>query len=217
MSNELGVSRVHFPITALGPGRRIGIWFQGCSIRCPGCMSRDTWAPARNKTTVQALLDKIGPCLGEADGVTVSGGEPFDQSDALVELLKGLREAGSLPVIVYSGFPFELLRDQHAQALSTLDLLISEPFDARQAARTALCGSTNQRVICMTERGSALWKQAEAEWRERGSKIDLIAEPDGSVWLAGVPGPGDLERLGRRLGAAGIRALTSAGRLGDRV
>jgi anaerobic ribonucleoside-triphosphate reductase activating protein len=180
-------------------------------------MSRDTWAPARNKITVQSLLHVIGPWLGEADGVTVSGGEPFDQPDALLELLKRLREAGSLPVIVYTGFPFDSLRDQHAQALSTLDVLISEPFDARQVARITLIGSTNQRVTCMTERGTALWRQAETEWRERGGKIDLIAEPDGSIWLVGVPGPGDLDGLGRRLGAAGIRAFTSAGRLGDMV
>ncbi|HAU1321526.1 TPA: radical SAM protein, partial [Legionella pneumophila] len=37
------ISRVHFPVTTLGPGHRIGIWFQGCSIRCPGCISTDTW------------------------------------------------------------------------------------------------------------------------------------------------------------------------------
>ncbi|MCT5046402.1 radical SAM protein, partial [Pseudomonas aeruginosa] len=27
----------------MGTGRRLGIWFQGCSIRCPGCISADTW------------------------------------------------------------------------------------------------------------------------------------------------------------------------------
>lgn len=37
------LSRLHFPVTTLGPGRRIGVWFQGCSIRCAGCISRDTW------------------------------------------------------------------------------------------------------------------------------------------------------------------------------
>ena len=46
MSDQIGLNRVHFPVTALGPGRRVGIWLQGCSIRCPGCMSLDTWAPA---------------------------------------------------------------------------------------------------------------------------------------------------------------------------
>ena len=29
--------------TALGPGTRMVIWFQGCRRRCPGCMSPETW------------------------------------------------------------------------------------------------------------------------------------------------------------------------------
>ena len=35
----------HFPVTALGPGPRLGLWVQGCHLACPGCMSRDTWDP----------------------------------------------------------------------------------------------------------------------------------------------------------------------------
>ena len=38
----LALSRMHFPVTTLGPGNRIGIWVQGCTIRCPGCVSADT-------------------------------------------------------------------------------------------------------------------------------------------------------------------------------
>ena len=91
MTIDVGISRVHFPITALGPGRRIGIWFQGCSIRCSGCMSRDTWELAASRMPVAALLAQIGPWLPQADGVTISGGEPFDQPLALEVLVRGLR------------------------------------------------------------------------------------------------------------------------------
>jgi anaerobic ribonucleoside-triphosphate reductase activating protein len=177
-------------------------------------MSRDTWGAARETISVEALLDAIAPWLGQADGATISGGEPFDQPAALLELLHGLRAAGDLSVFLYSGYPYERLQERHAQALSLVDVLVSEPFDASQAVSAPLRGSANQRVTSLTERGIALWQRAEADWRERGSKLDLIAEPDGSVWLAGVPGPGDLDRLGQRLSAAGIRANTSAGRLG---
>jgi anaerobic ribonucleoside-triphosphate reductase activating protein len=180
-------------------------------------MSRDTWGAARETISVAALLDSIAPWLGAADGVTISGGEPFDQPAALLELLHGLRAAGDVPVLVYSGYACQLLQKRNCQALSLIDVLISEPFDASQAVSAPLRGSANQRVSCLTERGVALWQEAEADWRERGSRLDLIAEPDRSVWLAGVPGPGDLDRLGQRLSAAGIRAHTSAGRLGDLV
>ncbi len=107
ISVELGLSKVHFPIRALGPGRRIGIWFQGCSIRCPGCISRDTWAQARTTTTVEALVAKISVWLPEADGITISGGEPFDQPAALAALLAQVRLLTACSILVYSGYPFE--------------------------------------------------------------------------------------------------------------
>ena len=94
-----------------------------------------------------------------------------------------------------------------------------EPFEAtaQEAISGPLFGSANQRVTCLTERGIGLWQRAASGWRDRGGKLDLIAEADGSIWVAGVPGPGDLERLGKRLRGAGIEALTSVGRLGESV
>lgn len=213
MLNEIGISRVHFPITALGPGQRIGIWFQGCSIRCPGCMSRDTWATARSKTTVADLLLRINPWLDDASGVTISGGEPFEQPEALLELLEGLRLEHDVNIIVYSGLTLERLFESHNLILKHIDLLISEPFDSDKAVSAPLFGSANQRATCLTERGIRIWQTAEADWRERGAKLDLISEADGLIWVAGVPGPGDLKKLGNRLRSAGVIPITSAGRL----
>ena len=215
MSLMVGVSRVHFPVTGLGPGHRVGIWFQGCSIRCPGCMSRDTWSRARTKTSLKDLMSLIEPWLERADGVTISGGEPFDQPEALRELLTALRPAGRLSTLVYSGYAFEALQARHADILAVLDVLISEPFDESDPQRKPLRGSANQRVHCFTDAGVTLWRQAKSEWSLSGAKLDLIAGEDGALWLAGVPGPGDLERLSRQLGSAGLALRTSAGRLGE--
>ncbi len=208
---KLGLSKVHFPVRALGPGRRIGIWFQGCSIRCPGCMSRDTWAAPRTFATVEALVAKISVWLPEADGITISGGEPFDQPEALAALLAQVHLLSECSILVYSGYPFETLLDKHPQVLAAIDVLISEPFDGTQQQKALLRGSANQQVRCLTERGAALWRLAQAGC-EGG--LDLIIEADGSVWMAGIPAPGDLGRLGSRLRKAGVQAGTSAGRLG---
>src|SRR4051794_30769668 len=107
MTANIALSRIHFPLTTLGPGRRIGIWLQGCSIRCPGCISLDTWAKGRGATTVDAVLDSVRPWLAAADGITVSGGEPFDQEAALEALLHGLRARTSADILVFSGYPLE--------------------------------------------------------------------------------------------------------------
>ncbi len=101
---DLSLSRMHFPVTTLGPGRRIGIWLQGCSIRCPGCISADTWGPGHRRLSLEQLLEQITPWLHEAEGITISGGEPFDQFDALRSLLEGLRRLSELDILVYSGY-----------------------------------------------------------------------------------------------------------------
>ena len=113
----VGINRLHWPVTVLGPGRRVGIWFQGCSIGCPGCVSRDTWAAPDpgDQVSVGDLVDRIDALTddgvsGLIDGVTVTGGEPFEQPEALEELLPALREwldsrdAVSADLLVYTGF-----------------------------------------------------------------------------------------------------------------
>ena len=52
----LYLSRIHFPVTTLGPGRRIGIWFQGCSIRCKGCVSADTWGTGKGGVSIDEIM-----------------------------------------------------------------------------------------------------------------------------------------------------------------
>ncbi len=82
-STPLSLSRIHFPVTALGPGKRIGIWFQGCSLRCPGCISTDTWARVTENATVAAVLAASASFGETVEGVTISGGEPSEQPAAL--------------------------------------------------------------------------------------------------------------------------------------
>ena len=95
---QAAVSRLHFPVTTLGPGRRVGLWLQGCSIRCPGCISLDTWDPRVGLVPIADLLERIDQLAWEADGLTVSGGEPFDPGDLVDhrkrEGLAGYREVG---------------------------------------------------------------------------------------------------------------------------
>ena len=136
----IGISRVHFPVTALGPGQRLGIWFQGCSIRCPGCISADTWADSKRPTTVGEVLASLLPKLKEIDGFTISGGEPFDQPEALESLLRGLRSSTSADILVFSGHKLEDLGDRLAAVLRHYEraLDLGTPGDA---LRRVLAGS----------------------------------------------------------------------------
>ena len=103
------VAKVHVPVTALGPGRRVGIWLQGCSIGCRECVSQDTWPVAGVATSVHALLSEVVTALRSdvtLTGVTISGGEPLEQADAVAELCAGLRSSGAtdVDILLYTGF-----------------------------------------------------------------------------------------------------------------
>ncbi len=100
----MALSRLHFPVTTLGPGRRVGVWFQGCSIRCPGCISVDTWDPALGQTAIADVARQLGDWAGTADGLTVSGGEPFDQPAALEILLRVWRSLSPTAVLLFTGY-----------------------------------------------------------------------------------------------------------------
>ncbi|MGO3126924.1 MAG: 4Fe-4S single cluster domain-containing protein [Luteimonas sp.] len=210
MSVTLGLSRVHFPVTTLGPGRRLGIWFQGCSIRCPGCISADTWGPGRQRVSLPQLIESITPALDTADGVTISGGEPFDQPEALIALLQALRARHAGDILVYSGHPMERLAPLLARAENLIDALICDPYDQAAPQSLPLRGSDNQRLHLLTARGHACFAAFDAARPDDHKVLDVMFDDDGTVWMAGIPRRGDLQQLQALLQAQGHRVQTSA-------
>ncbi|PSS58939.1 4Fe-4S single cluster domain-containing protein [Pseudomonas sp. BBP2017] len=209
---ELSLSRVHFPVTTLGPGRRLGIWFQGCSIRCPGCISADTWGPGKRRVGIAQLLAQLTPWLAEAEGITLSGGEPFDQFPALLALLHGLRQSSPLDILVYSGYSLEHLQPQLQQAEGLIDALISDPFDERREQSLALRGSDNQRLNLLTSLGRERMSSYQRPLQPADQSLDLMFDENGSVWMAGIPRRDDVLRLRDLLNAQGHQVRTSAHR-----
>jgi anaerobic ribonucleoside-triphosphate reductase activating protein len=205
----INVSRLHFPVTTLGPGRRLGIWLQGCSIRCPGCISADTWPDAPGATTTEALVEALGPWLPLAEGVTISGGEPFDQREALKVLLRELRRLSPLDTLVYSGYPSGDLSGWFEENPGLIDALISEPYDERAPQTLALRGSDNQRLHLLTELGRARFSAFDRPLSSDDRRFDVMFDADGSVWLAGIPAKDDIRRLRLALEAGGHSVIFS--------
>lgn len=192
---ELRLSRVHFPVTTLGPGRRLGIWFQGCSIRCNGCISADTWGPGHRLIALPQLLADIQHWLEEAEGITISGGEPFEQFDALLHLLHELRQRSRADILVYSGYSLEQLEPRLREADGLIDALISDPYQQQHTQSMALRGSDNQRLSLLTELGQARLAEYERPLQPDDKALDLMFDDDGSIWMAGIPQRDDLLHL----------------------
>ncbi len=164
--NTLRLFALAWPVTALGPGDRAVLWVAGCPRDCPGCISPEMQPrDAGEDVPVDTLAARLERIAAPLDGLTISGGEPFDQSDALADLLDRLR--ASRPhwnVLIYTGYLLEELRADPVRAvlLEHTDILADGPY-RREIPRThPLTGSGNQRVHYLTPRGGALREAAEA-------------------------------------------------------
>ncbi len=135
-----------------GPGRRSVIQVSGCSIRCVGCHVPQTHRRENGTLTpVHSIVDEIIDKRDGHDGVTILGGEPFDQPGSVAELVSRLKRHG-FHITIYSGYTIEELtarKDPNIDFILThIDLLIDGPF-LRQLGQDAgeYRGSRNQRVI----------------------------------------------------------------------
>lgn len=210
MTTEIAISRLHWPIRTLGPGERVGIWMQGCSIRCMGCVSMDTWSPGQGVTTVEAVVEAIQPWLERASGITISGGEPFDQPKALIALLRAIRAMSAADILVFTGHSREAIAEHLVEAKGLLDALISDPFDHIASQTLPLRGSDNQRLHVLTPLGALRFAAYAHPAHTEERHLDLMFDDDGTVWLAGIPRRGDIGRLQRLLEAQGHRITISA-------
>lgn len=178
---QLRVARILHGTTAEGPGLRTAVWFQGCSIQCKGCINPHLFsARGGTDTPVTEIVDQaVGAGV---EGLTLIGGEPFDQAEAGGALAAAAQDEG-LGVIAFSGYEYEslLARDAHtANLLASVDLLIDGPYQAwNTETQRALVGSRNQRFIHLTERYKAYRPEFVA------NRVDVRIHPDGSIEVAG--------------------------------
>lgn len=132
-----------------GPGFRFTVFTQGCFHDCPGCHNPETHDPDGGRAvTVKSLVDAIRK-NALLDGLTLSGGEPFEQVDACVRLAAEARGMG-LNVWAYSGYTFEQLTadPEKMRLLSVCDVLVDGPFMLNERTlEKRFRGSRNQRVI----------------------------------------------------------------------
>ncbi|UED87452.1 4Fe-4S single cluster domain-containing protein [Streptomyces profundus] len=203
------ISGVHFPVTVLGPGRRLGIWFQGCPLACAGCMSRHTWDSAGGRAwPVAELLALWRQALAAgAEGLTVSGGEPLAQPAALARLLAGAagaRGAADADLLLYTGYTEAEIAADEARTLAVggADALVTGRYVAARATDLVWRGSANQRLVPRTPLGAA--RYAPHLTRRSGPRALQIVGRGGALALYGVPRPGELDALEVELGEVGV-------------
>jgi len=127
--NMLNLAAIKIRSQANGPGMRSVIWTQGCSLGCEGCFN-ESMRPFEEVMRVKAK--QLARWLAELPvaGLTVSGGEPFDQAAGLYDLLGFYRESCDKTIMVFTGYTFEELKaaPRKIRAALLADALVSGRF-----------------------------------------------------------------------------------------
>jgi anaerobic ribonucleoside-triphosphate reductase activating protein len=192
---ELRVAQKVKDTEAEGPGKRFAVWVQGCSIRCPGCCNPEMFTHGRGGVVVspEALAAEVLATPG-LEGLSVLGGEPFEQPEGVAELCR-LVKAGGRTVMLYSGYTLAELRAQAtarpaiSEALAHCDLLLDGRYDATKPERARRwVGSTNQQLHFFTD---AYRPDEPRFWSS--NTVELRLE-NGKLTINGWPAPADLFR-----------------------
>jgi len=165
---------------ANGPGVRLVVWFQGCTLGCQDCFNPNTHSLAPNLlVTVEELEQKIVAETGEIEGITISGGEPLLQPQGLNRLLLKIHHT-QLSVILFSGYTLPEIRQKPLgnEILKQLDVLIAGRFEKGERLGRNLLGSANQAIHFFTDRYSIRDLEAIPH-------SEIIIDADGFVYCSG--------------------------------
>lgn len=192
MSRNILVRFWHFPVVTLGPGKRLGIWFQGCSIHCKGCIAPENQPFDETfSMNLKDFIDEISHVLSGADGVTISGGEPLDQKEALVSLLTEINSLGKSDILLYSGYSKGTALEILPELAHMVAALISEPFVEGDITSAVWKGSENQKITVFRKQYSKRYE----DWCSSTVRNMQIIRKNTSSYLLGIPKQGDLSML----------------------
>lgn len=183
-----------------GPGNRAVIWFQGCTLNCPGC-----WNPATHRFdgSTDVPMSEVQTWILNLDGIegiTFSGGEPMQHAIDLAGLCQYIRDVRpELSIGMFTGYTARELETGNWQTLHPagalipgsgevwakirgyLDFAVMGRFNVnKMTTKKPLCGSSNQEIVCFTDRYKA------EDFRSQTAQVTI--SEDGLVKITGFPG-----------------------------
>jgi len=197
------LNRIQYPVYNIGPGTRIGIWVQGCSIRCKGCISPSLWSTKNGKNIdVEYLVREISKVQNYFTGITVSGGEPFDQYEPLIAFSAFVKKTTALNVYSFSGYTLAELIKKFPDRLfmSYLDYLLDGCYLPERHENNNARGSDNQNLYKF-EQGKPVLQESFFLSKRWSIKI---TEND-QIFMSGIPKKSDLSIIKNHLEKTGVK------------
>lgn len=173
-----------------GPGNRFCIWVQGCKHHCSGCFAKQTWKFGIGKDyNIDELFVQI-KSIPDIEGITLLGGEPFEQASSLATLTQKVKQSG-LSVVCFTGYKIEELeastKPEIHNLLKNIDLLIDGKFEQEKFDLSRpWVGSSNQRYLFLTD--FYCWD----DLKNYHNKIEMRIAQDGKLEINGM---GDFENI----------------------
>jgi anaerobic ribonucleoside-triphosphate reductase activating protein len=190
------LNKIQYPIYNLGPGKRLGIWMQGCSIHCKGCINQSLWDKEKGKVvSVLSVYELINEICRDYDGITLTGGEPFDQYPQLMAFCMLIKRKTDLDILCYSGYDLSELENKFPDKAfhQCIDYLIDGRYDERKLTDNSLKGSANQSIYNLLN-GQAV----KMEMKNSGKTWSMKCEGE-MVYMAGVPRDKEMNRISKEL------------------
>lgn len=197
------LNRLQFPVYNLGTGKRLAIWVQGCNLGCKGCINPELWPVSGGRSLdLEQFIISILPEINQFDGITITGGEPFQQYEQLVAFCTFLRQKSDINILVFSGYTINELIENHPDKLflSCIDNLVDGRYIQGHPEKNAIKGSSNQNIYTF-ESG----KIKESEPLMNDGKWSFIVDHEKTIFMAGIPRMGEMQRIKERLSKTGIK------------
>lgn len=131
-----------------GEGIRLTVFVQGCRHRCKGCHNPETWDyNGGHDVDISEIIKayRENPLL---QGITFSGGEPFDKVEPLSLIADKVHKLNG-DVWCYTGYTLEQLKKDTSKhkLLSRVDVLVDGPFiESERDLSLNFRGSRNQHI-----------------------------------------------------------------------
>lgn len=165
-----------------GPGKRLVVWLQGCTLACKGCWNTAMWPHKKNQLIDrQNLLETILDA-DDIEGITLLGGEPLQQVDNVIWLLEQMSKT-SLTIMLYTGYEMsEIMSDcKRSEAVKRVDILISGRYIESQRNTNLLWrGSGNQQITHISDR----YQKVELS---DCNQVEINIDHLGAVTMLGYP------------------------------
>ena len=196
------LNRIQYPVYNLGAGKRIGIWVQGCSLACKDCVSKTLQTIEGGKEiNIAQLVDEIVKVKEHFNGITITGGEPFQQYQQLIAFCAYLKQKTGMEIYVFSGYYLEEIIDKFPDRLffKYIDYLMDGRYEKDKHDNQNVRGSSNQNLYKFENNQAILQKDFF-----KSEIFSVNVDNDKQVYLSGIPKTNELNQLSVYLNKTGI-------------